>query len=130
MSGLPTLFPRLVRARAFAERMFCTMTLGQLNYSACKDAITKPIQEAKCPVHFTDKSVRAVYVLTRGYPYFVQYTCRVAFDVWVVQAESGKVMSPVPTEYIMSKLDTDFFAGRWGNLTDRHARAPDRRRST
>ena len=119
MSGLPTLFPKLVEARAFAERMFCTITLGQLDSSASRDAIKKPIEAEQCPVYLTDESVEGIYLLTHGYPYFVQYICRVAFDVWVMEAASGKEMSPVPAEYIISKLDADFFSGRWGRLTDR-----------
>lgn len=48
--GLPTLFPKLVEARTFAERMFHVVFLDRLTGSDSRFAILKPIQDAKCPV--------------------------------------------------------------------------------
>ena len=119
LAGLPTLFPKLVEARTFAERMFHMITLNRLNRNDSKDAITKPINDAACPVKFTRKSVTTIYDVTLGYPYFIQYMCREIYDVWVLKAEAGERMSPIPVRNIMRKLDADFFAGRWARVTDR-----------
>ena len=119
LTGLPTLFPKLVEARTFAERMFHTITLDRLDKKNSRDAIVRPIDNASCPVKFTRKSVTAIYEITLGYPYFIQYVCREIYDVWVLKAEAGERMSPIPVADIMRKLDVDFFAGRWAKATDR-----------
>jgi hypothetical protein len=119
LTGLPTLFPKLVEARTFSERMFHIVTLDRLSEQDSKDAIIKPIEDASCPIKFTDESVTKIYELTSGYPYFIQYVCREVYDVWVLKAEAGEEMPPIPVDNIIRKLDTDFFAGRWALATDR-----------
>ena len=119
LTGLPTLFPKLVEARTFAERMFHVVTLDRLNESDSRDAISKPIDDAACPVEFTLESVKAICEATLGYPYFIQYVCREVYDVWALKAEAGEGTPPIPLGSIMRKLDADFFAGRWARATDR-----------
>ena len=114
LSGLPTLFPNLVEARTFAERMFRVITLDALDEPACREAITRPIEYAGSPVRFTQESVQHIYQATSGYPYFVQFFCRESFDVWLTRPEA-----PVPLSDIQLKLDSDFFAGRWYRATER-----------
>ena len=117
--GLPTLFPKLVEARTFSERMFHLIMLGRLSEAACRDAVLKPIDDANCPVKFSPESVGRVYQITRGYAYFIQYVCREAYDVWSLLSGKGVEMPPIPVADIMRKLDSDFFAGRWARATDR-----------
>lgn len=119
LTGLPTLFPKLVEARTFAERMFRVIFLDPLNEKETSDAILKPIKNQSCPVHFSLESVHTIWEITRGYPYFVQYVCRECYDVWVQETEVGKSMSRIPVPEIVAKLDSDFFAGRWARATDR-----------
>lgn len=116
LTGLPTLFPKLVEARTFAERMFHVVFLNQLTRQASRDAILKPI--AKSPYVFTDKSVETIISLTSGYPYFIQFVCKEVYDIWIQQVSAGKEPS-VPYEELVKKLDNDFFQGRWGRATDR-----------
>jgi hypothetical protein len=40
---LPTLFPKLVAARTYAERMFRVIALDRLTKEQSRDAIVKPI---------------------------------------------------------------------------------------
>jgi len=118
--GLPTLFPKLVEARTFSERMFNVVFLSRLNEEETSDAVLKPIIEAhECLVSFDSASVKTVWRVTRGYPYFVQYVCREVFDIWVQAIESGIKPPSIPVTEIISKLDSDFFAGRWAKATDR-----------
>jgi len=119
LTGLPTLFPKLVEARTFAERMFQVIFLEPLNEEETIQAITKPITDKKCPVQLTPASVNVIWEVTHGYPYFIQYVCREVYDIWVQYTETGTSMNAVPMEGIMRKLDTDFFAGRWARVTDR-----------
>jgi len=117
--GLPTLFPKLVEARAYAERMFRVIELSRLNDDERRDAIMKPVESAKCPVKFAKQSVELIAGLSGGYPYFIQFICREVYDIWIQQVAAGRKQTSIPTEEITRKLDTDFFAGRWGRATDR-----------
>ncbi|MBK5218916.1 MAG: AAA family ATPase [Thermoleophilia bacterium] len=118
LAGLPTLFPKLVDARTYAERMFRVMTLGRLGEEDSREAILKPIKEADCPVKFTEDSVGLINQESAGYPYFIQFICREVFDVFIQQHAGGEQRA-VPIEAIQRKLDADFFAGRWARITDR-----------
>ncbi len=113
LTGLPTLFPKLVEARTFAERMFRVLFLDRLNEHDSKEAIRKPIEDSKCPVSITTESVSLIAELAGGYPYFIQFICREVYDNWVLGIRS------VPVDEITQKLDEDFFAGRWARATDR-----------
>ncbi len=117
LSGLPTLLPKLVEARTFAERMFRVVNLQQLDAKSRRDAITKPTEQKDC-LQFTDATVETIADMSGGYPYFIQFICREVFDMWVQQIAIGAPPS-VPVEEITRKLDTDFFAGRWARATDR-----------
>jgi hypothetical protein len=79
----------------------------------------KPVESAKCPVKFAKQSVELIAELSGGYPYFIQFICREVYDIWIQQVAAGRKQTSVPTEEITRKLDTDFFAGRWGRATDR-----------
>ncbi len=113
LAGLPTLFPKLVEARTFAERMFRVMTLDGLDEKSSKDAVTKPIESTNCPVKLDDSSIDSIVEISGGYPYFIQFICREVFDVFLQGQNS------VPVDEIVQKLDSDFFAGRWARATDR-----------
>ncbi len=119
LTGLPTLFPKLVEARTFAERMFHVVTLGRLNEEECRQAITVPVKAKNCPVTITEPAIVAITKSSGGYPYFVQFLCREIYDSYLQQKASG-VLDPVVTvAQVVRKLDTDFFAGRWNRVTDR-----------
>jgi hypothetical protein len=118
LSGLPTLFPKLVDARTYAERMFHVMFLKQLTPEAAREAVVRPIVDQKCPIHFSDGVVGRVVEISGCYPYFIQFICKEIYDVWISKISSGEVPA-VPEADIIRKLDNDFFSGRWANATDR-----------
>lgn len=118
LAGLPTLFPKLVDARTYAERMFRVMTLSKLSPEESRDAILKPIDVAGCPVRLAPESVEVIVHESAGYPYFIQFIGRAVYDVFIRQHENDQPKS-VPVEAIQRKLDADFFAGRWARITDR-----------
>lgn len=118
LAGLPTLFPKLVDARTYAERMFRVVTLNKLNPEESREAILKPIEVADCPIVLSGDSVEIIVYESGGYPYFIQFICREVFDVFIQQDERGELAN-VPIEAIQQKLDADFFAGRWARITDR-----------
>lgn len=118
LAGLPTLFPKLVDARTYAERMFRVMTLTRLSASESREAILKPIDVAGCPVRLAPDSVEVIIFESAGYPSFIQFIGREVYDVFIRQhADEEKKF--VPVEAIQRKLDADFFAGRWARITNR-----------
>lgn len=116
LTGLPTLFPTLVEARTYAERMFRVIFLDKLNEQDVKAAITKPLEGH--PMMLTTESINIICDISGGYPYFVQFICREVYDLFINQYENSQPIS-VPQQEIIMKLDTDFFAGRWARATDR-----------
>lgn len=120
LTGLPTLFPKLVEARTFAERMFRVILLDKLDAEASKEAIVKPVEDADCPVQFIGDSVEVISKRSGGYPYFIQFICREVFDAFLLlQRQKAPTPYSVPLDAITLKLDSDFFAGRWARATDR-----------
>jgi hypothetical protein len=117
--GLPTLFPKLVEARTFSERMFEVITLSKLDRDDSLAAVAKPIESSRCPVKFTQESIELIINTSGGYPYFIQFICRELYDIFLLKLNFGKKPSPVPINEITRKLDKDFFAGRWSRATDR-----------
>jgi hypothetical protein len=118
LSGLPTLFPKLVDARTYAERMFRVVTLTKLADEESREAVLKPVEVADCPVKLSEESVEVIVHESAGYPYFIQFICREVYDVFIRQ-HVDEEKKFVPIEAIQRKLDADFFAGRWARITDR-----------
>jgi AAA ATPase domain len=119
LTGLPTLFPKLVEARTFAERMFHVLTLDRLEPGDSRDAVLKPIDDEECPVRFSEESVELICDQSGGYPYFIQFICREVYDAFIQSQRATGAPTLVPMDGITQKLDTDFFAGRWARATDR-----------
>lgn len=120
LTGLPTLFPKLVEARTFAERMFRVIPLEKLDEEASREAILKPIEDADGPVKFSRDAVELIVSQSGGYPYFIQFMCREVYDYFLqLHRQDASAPSSIPMDAITRKLDSDFFAGRWARATDR-----------
>ncbi len=117
LTGLPTLFQKLVEARTYAERMFHCITLARLSDDESRDAIVKPIEN--CLIVFTTGAVEKIIIYSGGYPYFIQFLCREMYDTYLARAQLREDSPDVSLEEICRKLDTDFFSGRWNRLSDR-----------
>ena len=117
LTGLPTLFPKLVEVRTFSERMFRSVFLQSLSDADSREAILEPIRDSDT-IKLSSHSVDTVVNMSGGYPYFIQFICREIYDAFIRRVDKGEQAS-VPTREIVSKLDTDFFAGRWARTTDR-----------
>ena len=116
LAGLPPLFPKLVKARAFAERMFRSIQLDNLTPEEAEDAMLKPLEGAGDRIRkFFEASSQAIYKFTHGYPYFIQYCCRALYEqVAVSHTQDENIV-----DRIQSKLGADFFDDRWEQITDR-----------
>jgi AAA ATPase domain len=118
LTGLPTLFPKLVEARTYSERMFHVMFLSQLSEDESRAAITVPLQDPAAFIIFGESTILTILKLSGGYPYFIQFICKEIYDVALGKLASDQELK-IPEEAIVSKLDSDFFAARWDRATDR-----------
>ena len=118
LTGLPTLFPKLNDTRTYTERMFDITILDKLNDQACREAITKPIEDADCPATFSEDTVEMIVEMSGGYPFFVQFICREVYEAWISRLADGQAMT-VAKDEIIRKLDQRFFSARWDNASDR-----------
>jgi hypothetical protein len=118
LTGLPTLFPKLVEARTYAERMFRVVFLDRLDDRDSAQAIVTPIDDQHCPVRLSTEAVDTIVQTSGGYPYFIQFICKEGYD-FIIQNFGVEDGRSVPLDEILRKLDTDFFAGRWARATDR-----------
>jgi len=118
LTGLPTLFPKLVESRTYSERMFRILLLKSLSVHESREAVMKPISTTKCPVRLSKESVDTIITMSGGYPYFIQFICREVYDAFLIKIDKNETAS-VPVLEIEHKLDSDFFAGRWAKATDR-----------
>lgn len=114
LTGLPTLFTKLVEARTYAERMFYVMQLDRLSDDEVKQAVVNPIKG----IELHDDVLNEIVKISGGYPYFVQFICKEVFDSYVIGLNQS-VINRIDSQAIIMKLDTAFFAGRWGKITDR-----------
>ncbi len=113
LTGLPTLFPKLVDARTYTERMFHTIFLDKLNDADSREAIIRPIQDAGCPVMFNEESVKTISKISGGYPFFIQFICKEVYDVWVQKASFDEELPTV--------LDRPWVIGHSGEGIRPHA---------
>lgn len=118
LTGLPTLFPKLVESRTYAERMFEVQEVRRLSDDDSKDAILVPLK--KSDVLFPTELIDLIIKRSGGYPYFLQFICRELFDHIraVGQPIQPSALTPV-VDSIIRRMDADFFGGRWNKLPDR-----------
>lgn len=119
LTGLPTLYPNLVEARTYAERMFKVLTLTKLNTEDTKKAIQNPIEKVDCPVTFTQSGINQIIQYSSGYPYFIQFFCKETFDIFLQQMSLGVELPIINIADLVKKLDIDFYSGRWARITDK-----------
>lgn len=119
LTGLPTLFSNLVEARTYSERMFHQMILTKLSKDESQEAIVVPIQRDNCPVRLAPQFIEEITQNSGGYPYFIQYVCKEVYDSYLQQVSMGNKYPDINLDSIIRKLDTDFYQGRWGKVTDR-----------
>lgn len=120
LAGLPTLFPKLVGSRTYAERMFRVMALGNLSPDDSRKAIMKPLDNEPEPTKIFFQTLNdTIRDLTRGYPYFIQFWCRELYDYLADTLPATDKKDARVIDRIAHKLDMDFFEARWARLTDR-----------
>lgn len=115
LSGLPPLFPNLVKAKTYAERMFSVKTVGNLSNEASQKAISLPLKYSE--IVFTDELVNTVVGETQGYPYFLQF-----YPYYLIQNVPKKKIGLEEFNgmyhLLLKELDESFFLGRFSRASD------------
>ena len=119
LSGLPPLFPNLVKAKTYAERMFTVKNIGNLSKEASQKAIMLPLKNSD--IIFTNELINALMEETFGYPYFLQF-----YPYYLIQnvpkkkigVKEFKEMQPL----LLKELDESFFSGRFNKASDSEQR--------
>src|SRR5262249_28837899 len=120
LTGLPTLFQKLVESRTYAERMFGVQEIGKLDDQAGIEAIMKPLEGNI--ISFPEDTVNVILRESKCYPYFIQFLCKEAYDyykTWFDKEHPDSDPRPLQMDTLVRKLDADFFSGRWHRATDR-----------
>ena len=115
LSGLPPLFPNLVKAKTYAERMFAVKSIGNLSKEDSQKAIIFPLRDSD--ITFADELIEALVDETQGYPYFLQF-----YPYYLIQnipkekmsSKEFKEMYPL----LLRELDDSFFSGRFNRASD------------
>jgi hypothetical protein len=117
LTGLPTLTQKLVGARTYSSRMFHQLFLDRLSNEDAAKAITVPINDSKCPVHFKEATVKRVILMSGGYPYYIQFICKEIYDLYLSLIGQGQVPI-IPEAAILRKLNQHFYFNQWSAASD------------
>ncbi|WP_246697386.1 hypothetical protein [Rhizobium sp. G21] len=113
-AGLPQLLAKMGDSKSYAERLFDFPRVQALSYSDARKAISEPA--ADNGVEFTEAALKAIFDVTRGYPYFLQEW---GFVSWTVA--KGPVITEVDVvsarPEAMRRLDESFFRMRLERMT-------------
>lgn len=115
-AGLPILPGLAGESKSYAERLFNFPDIGPLPEPDTAKALKDPIEEAGEAIE--QDALHEVFLLTKGYPYFLQE--------WGYQAWNHAAASPISlrdvretTELVIRRLDENFFRVRFDRLTPR-----------
>lgn len=113
-AGLPQLPGKLGRAKSYAERLFQFSTVGPLDDSAARSALSIPVEDLGA--EFESSALDEIVAQTQGYPYFIQEWGK---HCWDVAEESPIGLEDVmeATPLVMAALDDSFFRVRFDRLT-------------
>ena len=113
-AGLPLLPGLAGEAKSYAERLFSFPDIGALSQKDAERALQEPAQAEG--VSFSAESLREIFRLTKGYPYFLQEW---GYQVWNSASSSPITLRAVQdaTEKVILQLDRNFFRVRFDRLT-------------
>ena len=113
-AGLPILPGLAGDSKSYAERLFSFPDVGPLPELDAARALNEPIRNAGESIE--PDALHEIYLLTQGYPYFLQE--------WGYQAWNHADASPISlkvvrktSEVVLKRLDENFFRVRFDRLT-------------
>lgn len=113
-AGLPILPALTGEAKTYAERLFQFSDVGALSKEDVYKALQEPVK--KYNVKFTKEALEEIFLLTAGYPYFVQEW---GYKSWNTASHSPITLQHVQesTSDVIHRLDQSFFRVRFDRLT-------------
>jgi len=119
LSGLPQLFPNLVKAKTYAERMFSVKSLRNLPKESSREAIVLPLKKSN--ITFTDELINTIIEETQGYPYFLQFY-PYYFIQNILKKRIGSKEFNEMYPLLLKELDESFFSGRFTRASENEQR--------
>jgi len=113
-AGLPILPGMAGESKSYAERLFNFPNIGALSQADTAKALQEPAQEAG--VVFEDAALDEVFLLTKGYPYFLQEWGYVAWNLATTSTITLQVVRDAK-KAVIPRLDENFFRVRFDRLT-------------
>lgn len=109
-AGLPKIYKMLSDEKSYSERLFMYKQIESLTPEQSKKAIEEPAR--KFGVEYTDKAVKKITEVTKGYPFFIQQLCQIIYNnTDKVKIEEADVEANV--EEFLKILDDGFFKSRY-----------------
>ena len=113
-AGLPILPGMAGESKSYAERLFNFPNIGALSQADTAKALQEPALEAG--VAFEDAALDEVFLLTKGYPYFLQEWGYVAWNLATSSPITLQVVRDAK-KAVIPRLDENFFRVRFDRLT-------------
>lgn len=113
-AGLPILPGLAGDSKSYAERLFSFPNIGPLSEEDANIALQQPVKAVG--VEFEADALKEIYLLTQGYPYFLQEW---GYQTWN-HASGTKITSEVvksATPLVIQRLDENFFRVRFDRST-------------
>lgn len=109
-AGLPKIYKMLSEEKSYSERLFLYKEIGSLTEEQSRKAIEEPAK--KFGVSYTEKAIKEIINITKGYPFFIQQMCQVVYkntDEKVIQDMHVKNN----IDDFFELLDVGFFKSRY-----------------
>lgn len=113
-AGLPILPGMAGESKSYAERLFNFPNIGALSQADTAKALQEPAQKAG--VTFEDAALDEAFLLTKGYPYFLQEWGYVAWNLATASPITLQVVRDAK-KAVIPRLDENFFRVRFDRLT-------------
>lgn len=114
-AGLPKIYKMLSDEKSYSERLFLYKEIGSLTDEQSKKAIEIPAN--KFGITYSDKAIKKIITLTKGYPFFIQQMCQIVFkntnekEINISDIEEG-------INEFFETLDIGFFKVRYERCAD------------
>lgn len=114
-AGLPKIYKMLSDEKSYSERLFYYKEIDSLTDEQAGKAIREPAK--KVNVCYTDEAVKRITNITKGYPFFIQQLCKIAFNETDCKTIETHDIDNV-LDLFFSSLDTGFFKVRYERCSD------------
>lgn len=109
-AGLPKIYKMLSDEKSYSERLFIFKEIASLTEEQAKKAIIEPVK--KMGVLYDTDSIKEIYKITKGYPFFIQQFCSIIYK----NLDSNNITESTVKnniEEFLSILDSGFFKVRY-----------------